>query len=175
MPSPDNPRIAKAETNPPPLPGHADALNPTAGKQKIIQEGRDVPADGFPVETQEEMLDKYPDKSDPSSREIDEAWHHPNPKQGGQAQSTSARQSVDGKEPSPRDPKDPGFVGDVPISPLGHNASGDGDAEYWEPKPPKVLMDSKDKVPLELRSQIQQYAMTECASLLLITYFHANV
>ncbi|KAH6915136.1 lipase/esterase [Coprinopsis sp. MPI-PUGE-AT-0042] len=160
MPSPDNPRIVESETNPPPLPGHADALHPTPGKQKIVEEGRDVPADGFPVESQEEMLDKYPDKSNPSAREIDEAWDHPNPKEAGTTQSPPTRQTLDGKE-SPQDPKEPGFVGDVPKSPPANKASEDGDTEYWEPKPPKVLMDSKDKVPLELRSQIQQYAMTE--------------
>jgi hypothetical protein len=171
MPSPDNPRIAKAETNPPPLPGHADALNPTPGKQKIVEEGRDVPADGYPVETQEEMLDKYPDKSNPSNRDIDEAWNHPNPSEGAQTQSSSSSQDVNRREASPHDPKDPGFVGDVPKSPLANTTSEDGDTEYWEPKPPKVLMDSKDKVPLELRSQIQQYAMTEYASLLPTTCF----
>ncbi|THH11723.1 hypothetical protein EW145_g464 [Phellinidium pouzarii] len=31
----------------------------------------------------------------------------------------------------------------------------------WEPNPPKVLMDDPNKVPLELRSQIQQYATNE--------------
>ena len=31
----------------------------------------------------------------------------------------------------------------------------------WEPKPPKVLMENSNAVPLELRSQIQMYAPTE--------------
>ncbi|KAG5652411.1 hypothetical protein H0H81_005059 [Sphagnurus paluster] len=33
--------------------------------------------------------------------------------------------------------------------------------DFWEPKPPKVLMDDPDAVPLELRAQIQLYATTE--------------
>ncbi|KAJ4478319.1 hypothetical protein J3R30DRAFT_3480447 [Lentinula aciculospora] len=38
---------------------------------------------------------------------------------------------------------------------------GDCDIDLWEPKPPKVLMNNPNDVPLELRSQIQQYATTE--------------
>lgn len=33
--------------------------------------------------------------------------------------------------------------------------------EFWEPKPPKVLMDDPNAIPLELRAQIQLYATTE--------------
>lgn len=32
---------------------------------------------------------------------------------------------------------------------------------FWEPKPPKVLMEDPNEQPLELRSQIQLYAMNE--------------
>lgn len=32
---------------------------------------------------------------------------------------------------------------------------------FWEPKPPKVLMNDPNESPLELRSQIQLYAMNE--------------
>jgi hypothetical protein len=35
------------------------------------------------------------------------------------------------------------------------------DIDFWEPKPPKVLMDDPAAVPLELRLQIQLYATTE--------------
>ena len=43
----------------------------------------------------------------------------------------------------------------------------DTDADYdealsfWEPKPPKVLMEDPNEAPLELRSQIQLYATNE--------------
>ncbi|KZP24716.1 alpha/beta-hydrolase [Athelia psychrophila] len=35
------------------------------------------------------------------------------------------------------------------------------DIDFWQPKPPKVLMDNPRAVPLEMRSQIQMYAATE--------------
>ncbi|KAG5648902.1 hypothetical protein DXG03_000251 [Asterophora parasitica] len=39
--------------------------------------------------------------------------------------------------------------------------SDDYNIDLWEPKPPKVLMNDSNEVPLELRSQIQLYATTE--------------
>lgn len=39
--------------------------------------------------------------------------------------------------------------------------AADEDVEQWEPKPPKVLMEDPNKVPLELNSQIQLYATNE--------------
>lgn len=36
------------------------------------------------------------------------------------------------------------------------------DLDVWEPKPPKVLMDDPNAIPLQLNSQIQVYAATEC-------------
>ena len=44
-------------------------------------------------------------------------------------------------------------------STIGDNEEG----SHWEPKPPKVLMQDSNSTPLELRSQIQMYAATECA------------
>jgi hypothetical protein len=35
------------------------------------------------------------------------------------------------------------------------------ESKHWEPKPPKVLMENSNVVPLELRSQIQMHAPTE--------------
>lgn len=35
------------------------------------------------------------------------------------------------------------------------------DIDFWQPNPPKVLMKNPGDVPLEIRSQIQHYAMTE--------------
>lgn len=40
-------------------------------------------------------------------------------------------------------------------------SSPDYDPDFWEPKPPKVLMNDPDAKPLELRSQIQLYATNE--------------
>lgn len=42
----------------------------------------------------------------------------------------------------------------------GENDS-DYDIDFWEPKPPKVLMEDPEAVPLELHAQIQMYATTE--------------
>ncbi|RDB22775.1 AB hydrolase superfamily protein C4A8.06c [Hypsizygus marmoreus] len=39
--------------------------------------------------------------------------------------------------------------------------ASDYDVNFWEPKPPKVLMEDPDAIPLELRAQIQLYATTE--------------
>ncbi|KAF9268159.1 alpha/beta-hydrolase [Marasmius fiardii PR-910] len=44
---------------------------------------------------------------------------------------------------------------------VGHADEGEYDIDQWEPKPPKVLMDDPEAVPLELRSQIQLYATNE--------------
>lgn len=38
----------------------------------------------------------------------------------------------------------------------------DAALDFWEPKPPKVLMQNPEDRPLELHSQIQLYASTEC-------------
>ncbi|KAF5387616.1 hypothetical protein D9615_000559 [Tricholomella constricta] len=43
----------------------------------------------------------------------------------------------------------------------GEEDADDYDVDFWEPKPPKVLMEDSNAVPLELRSQIQLYATTE--------------
>ena len=51
----------------------------------------------------------------------------------------------------------------------GHNVKNgladpnyDAALDFWEPKPPKVLMQNPEDRPLELHSQIQLYASTEC-------------
>ena len=35
------------------------------------------------------------------------------------------------------------------------------DIDFWQPKPPKVLMDNPQDIPLEMHSQIHMYAATE--------------
>ncbi|KII94934.1 hypothetical protein PLICRDRAFT_33764 [Plicaturopsis crispa FD-325 SS-3] len=49
-------------------------------------------------------------------------------------------------------------AGDVEKAPSLPDAD---DIDFWQPKPPKVLMDDPHAVPLELRSQIQLYATNE--------------
>ncbi|KAG2013285.1 endoplasmic reticulum protein [Coprinopsis cinerea AmutBmut pab1-1] len=134
----NGPRIVRSETNPPPKPGHADTLKPTEGREKIMEETRDIPQGGYPVETQEEMLDKYPDKANPEVHEVEDAWSKPH---------------------SPEDDE----IEEVPSATVdeGCREELENDPEGWEPKPPKVLMENSSEVPLELRSQIQVYALTE--------------
>lgn len=44
----------------------------------------------------------------------------------------------------------------------GSKTPGNESLDFWEPKPPKVLMKDPKEKPLELRSQIQFYATNEC-------------
>lgn len=44
---------------------------------------------------------------------------------------------------------------------INHAKPTEEEIESWEPKPPKVLMDDPNAIPLELRSQIQLYATNE--------------
>ncbi|KAE9410143.1 alpha/beta-hydrolase [Gymnopus androsaceus JB14] len=62
------------------------------------------------------------------------------------SQASGKSKAVDAEESTEATPKQP---------------ADDHDIDLWEPKPPKVLMEDPDAVPLELRSQIQQYATTE--------------
>lgn len=57
-------RITKATSHPPPEPGHADTLQPSAERVES-----DLKRDGSPdkVETQGEMLESYPGSSEASS------------------------------------------------------------------------------------------------------------
>lgn len=43
----------------------------------------------------------------------------------------------------------------------GNGIPDASDIDFWQPKPPKVLMDDPHAVPLEMRSQIHMYAATE--------------
>ncbi|KIK67942.1 hypothetical protein GYMLUDRAFT_36749 [Collybiopsis luxurians FD-317 M1] len=108
-------RVCPTESNPPPKPGHADTLHPSA--ERIQKDRSEDTAE--PVKSQEEML-QQPESSTP-----------------------------------PEAPKPSGS--DKPEA----NDEEYDDIDLWEPKPPKVLMEDPNAVPLELRSQIQQYATTE--------------
>lgn len=138
-PLPLTPRIAPTITNPPPLPGEADTLKPTAERAEVEEEKHDVPQGNHKVETQEEMLEKYRDS--PPSREVglDSTYSH------------LVGIANDGPEP--------GKDGHIP------EASGErtmeGAKDDWEPKPAKILMENDTQTPLEIRSQIQLYATSE--------------
>lgn len=141
-----NPRIRKTQTSVPPPPGHADTLDPSSKR----------------IEEQDALRDEARE-AHVSISEV-EARH------------------ADGSEQKPQkemlqdagiDPVD--FTGDVTrksgqttqVGSPDADASAGGtepteeDLDRWEPKPPKVLMDDPEAVPLEVLSQIQQYAMNE--------------
>ncbi|OSC99002.1 alpha/beta-hydrolase [Trametes coccinea BRFM310] len=148
-------RVVKTRTNPPPQPGHADKLKPDNAElhsqlrereKQAADTGRDVhsadlqePPEEIP--SQKEMQQQANEEDLPSSSGGD--------KHGSPGSRSSTR--------------------DEQVHPGDDNPSGDGEAnfdyesemDYWEPKPPKVLMEDPNATPLELRAQIQLYATTE--------------
>ncbi|KAF5333486.1 hypothetical protein D9611_002644 [Ephemerocybe angulata] len=130
-PAPKSPRVVPATTNPPPKPGEVDTLKPSLARAEVEERGLDVPQGHYAVETQEEMLEKYP-SPDPAPAMVDSA------------KDLSTGETSRGKEGRSVDVKSPEEI-----------------IEDWEPKPAKVLMENPSQTPLELRSQIQMYATTE--------------
>ena len=124
--------VATTETNPPPVPGHADETKPSPKRDHIAEA---LPQELLPqdkVPTQASMVKltnviESADWVDTMNTEADRAnrvqVEHPPGIETSDARSLSIREH--------------------------------------EPKPPKVLMENPDDVPLELRSQIQIYATNE--------------
>ncbi len=56
-----------------------------------------------------------------------------------------------------------------PVSSTTQNSDALDDLgiEHWEPKPPKILMENPNAIPLELHSQMQMYASTEWVELVI--------
>ncbi|KAI0650222.1 alpha/beta-hydrolase [Trametes meyenii] len=138
-------RAVPTQTNPPPQPGHADQLKPDDGRltdqaelrlEQSIQKGEEVhPAD---------LQDKPEDIGSQNEMLAQGNAHHTTAHSEPTAEGGPARS---GFQDSKRDGK-----GD-----LNYDLSRD----FWEPKPPKVLMEDPNATPLELRAQIQLYATTE--------------
>ncbi|KAH9894438.1 alpha/beta-hydrolase [Cubamyces lactineus] len=128
-------RAIPTKTNPPPQPGHTDKLKPD----------------------NERLMDQVEQRLQQS------------------AEAGKEIHSVDLQEPSEdilpqkdmqrEDNDDPPATGSSANE--GHAQDGQGDPKYdiamdfWEPKPPKVLMEDPHATPLELLAQIQLYATTE--------------
>ncbi|KAF9464372.1 hypothetical protein BDZ94DRAFT_1256294 [Collybia nuda] len=128
-------RITPATSNPPPKPGHADTLRPSQGRIiKDTADNRYHHSGGEQVKTQVEMLDgrDTDDLETPNSRH------------------DSNRGAIHGQNLRQSSSKS-----------IIKEGIDDYDVDFWEPKPPKVLMEDPDAVPLELRAQIQLYATTE--------------
>ncbi|RXW25139.1 hypothetical protein EST38_g704 [Candolleomyces aberdarensis] len=135
-PCPKTPRIVRTETNPPPRPGEADTLKPSPEREEADKAGTDIPGEGFAVETQEEMLEKYNSMA---------PYTLPSPQVA--EKSASSESSSSSSEMGGR---------------AGHNkAETQVTPAGWEAKPAKILMENDIEAPLELRCQIQLYATTE--------------
>ena len=166
-------RVVPTQTNPPPKPGHADTLQPNASRAesqanrlaaKSAQEGKEVHTKDLRDEhvgSQEEMLKSNADQlSSPDGSD-----------RGGQYVASAgpkipvADGDVDGlkdRDPGHLKQEDPQATFQEDRGKQARDESSPGyDPEFWEPKPPKVLMNDPDATPLELRSQIQLYATNE--------------
>jgi hypothetical protein len=132
--SPEHPRIRESKTNPPPKPGHADTLNPNAARLEEQDALRD--------EARQEQISV----SELQARQTDE--------HGVKNQSEMINAGVAEGASADALTRVDSTVG-------GEAKSEPDDVERWEPKPPKVLMNEPDAVPLEVLSQIQQYATNE--------------
>lgn len=171
-------RAVPTQTNPPPMPGHADTLRPKFQAHELAarraDKGKEVRTQDLKDEhvgSQEEMLASRESSLSPGSPTTSD--------RGGEY--------VDGSSGlDTRVPDVDGAVDEVKVWTLGRHAqkdpqatsqedrgkraqddsSPDYDPDFWEPKPPKVLMNDPTARPLELHSQIQLYATNEYAEVL---------
>ncbi|PSS35406.1 hypothetical protein PHLCEN_2v1561 [Hermanssonia centrifuga] len=152
VPKDDDARIEPTRTDPPPEPGHADTLRPSKARlgeqidqrlEKGAEEGRAVHTgeleDGN-IGSQAEMLEQGPSDNDESKRSSDKS---------------TGSECSSGKGTQPR-PSVRSLAGIKEDDPNYEDA-----LSFWEPKPPKVFMKDPEEQPLELRSQIQIYALNE--------------
>ena len=132
IPPNGEPRAIPTKTNPPPPPGHADTLLPS--KERL--------ADQVDQRVDKSMSEKRP--AGAGDLEEDNV----------KSQEAMLNETDDEKRntPSPSSSQ----VGVRDDDPNYEDA-----LSFWEPKPPKVLMDDPNAIPLELRSQIQIYATNE--------------
>ena len=121
-------------TNPPPAPGHADETKPSSKRDEITEVLRQEPLPQDEVPSQASMM-MLADIIE-SSDWVDDVNMEMGRASGIQ---TEPRTTAETSSDRPR------FI------------------EADEPRPPKVLMENPDNVPLELRSQIQIYATNEYA------------
>ncbi|KAI0356462.1 alpha/beta-hydrolase [Trametes cingulata] len=136
-------RVIPTKTKPPPKPGHADKLKPDTGSmvEQADQRQRQSVEKGEEVHSAD-LQDKPEEINSQKEMQEQANGHSPASEHG----------------PAPPTP-----------TPEGDGAKQEGDdgsdydslRDFWEPKPPKVLMEDPNATPLELRAQIQLYATTE--------------
>ncbi|EGO27799.1 hypothetical protein SERLADRAFT_435565 [Serpula lacrymans var. lacrymans S7.9] len=151
----DGGRVTKAQSNPPPKPGHADTMWPEQGRVKKMMKRsqghtkvpKDVGKEKSP-QPQDTMMSFEHGKDDMENNMggVDGASANTDKRGTYKVESSLPHGEglIDGRGPDSR-----------PSLP------DPDDIDFWQPKPPKVLMKDPHSVPLELRSQIQQYATTE--------------
>ena len=124
--------VTTTETNPPPIPGHADETKPSSKRDHIAEAlpQEPLPQEKVPSQASMMMLADIVESSDwvdTVNTEIDRASRIQAKPLLATETSTERPHSID----------------------------------EHDPKPPKVLMENPDDVPLELESQIQIYATNE--------------
>ncbi|EKM59247.1 uncharacterized protein PHACADRAFT_87660 [Phanerochaete carnosa HHB-10118-sp] len=151
LPPNGEPRVVPSKTNPPPGPGHADTLRPSP--ERVVEQAEQ--------QTEQSAEEGRPARSGDleESENMSSLPEHPtNDKKNSMSQQGN---------PSDNDEKDNLPKGSVRFPSTDSNGIKEDDPRYdealsfWEPKPPKVLMEDPNEQPLELRSQIQLYAMNE--------------
>ncbi|ETW83742.1 Esterase/Lipase [Heterobasidion irregulare TC 32-1] len=139
-------RVTDTKTNPPPGPGHADTLSPTPHRMCAEHNAmRSAKEEGKGVQ---EMREEEQDRHDGVQSQNEMLKH----------MSISESQNEVGEE------RESGIRRNEELDASDGAAvrnESSGDPSLWEPKPPKVLMKDPDTIPLEIRSQIQQYATNE--------------
>ena len=136
-------RVVKTTTNPPPAPGCAATLKPDPKRAEESIEVKDPVGQegGKEVKSQQGILEQVKQgASDPASGSTSENGDV-KPRNAGHNGSTTTNSAV--------------------LEVDNDKIPGQEDIDFWQPKPPKVLMNNPRDVPLQMRSQIQMYATTE--------------
>ncbi|KAH7914422.1 Alpha/Beta hydrolase protein [Hygrophoropsis aurantiaca] len=146
-------RVVPTQTNPPPLPGHADKLWPNGDstRNQRADNSSQLGTNRAPKSQKEmvsfEFVGDDIATDNPEQLDEDTLGHGRIGKR--RQESPGDKNGSDEAIANGRGPESDNTIPDF------------DDLEFWQPKPPKVLMNDPTDVPLELRSQIQLYATTE--------------
>ncbi|CDO68138.1 hypothetical protein BN946_scf185003.g10 [Trametes cinnabarina] len=146
-------RVVKTRTNPPPQPGHADKLKPNKEQLQDQRYQREKQAEetGREVHSADLQDPRAEVQSQKEMQEEADAVDSPAPGSSRESLKSDTNSTQNAQVSVEDDQQEDGEANPEYIS----------DMDYWEPKPPKVLMEDPNATPLELRAQIQLYATTE--------------
>ncbi|KAI0368056.1 alpha/beta-hydrolase [Pilatotrama ljubarskyi] len=136
-------RVIPTKTKPPPKPGHADKLKPD-------------------IEHMVDQMNQRQQQSMEKGEDVHSADLQDRPEDIGSQK--EMQEEADGEPPASDDrsaPQAPSPAEDGVQQEAEEGSDYDSLRDFWEPKPPKVLMENPNATPLELRAQIQLYATTE--------------